>query len=556
MRTPVTPRSPTAGAKPARLRWCGAVLSMGLLMSMMTAGCGGGSGASADGTASPAPTAAPEFDVFSGDAACGAGGCSGDNGDGSGVGTGADGGDGAGGGLGAMRNVRVTVTKPDGTALGSALLVNNLVSLYPRRYAGPVVLEFADDGSGNGSYFDEALGTWVPLADHSLHVMVPVLSHHVSANVLTEVAYQWAQAHRAGAGLETVMAEANATVRDAFNQRLPAGWAIDDITDYAPAVSDTTTAGALPNTHAGRYAVVMAAQSLLARAFDSTLAAPALALIGQLGGDIADDGSLDASSAPLVAYDATLPQALGVALATAKSRWGVTAMPTVPPNILSLCVNPALYRPGAGWVLNYQVTDAAGAKTTETDTMTVTGLKPFQSIASALEIVRTVTTPDGMVTTASYIDPDISTGIVSYGSLATSAGGTELTVFATPSTDATILLDPPNDYSAVGVFGSSTVTQYDAAGTLVSGPTTTSFVYESALASVPESVATAGGLRANSCHYDLLDRLSGNLNKLRDDWVTTSGQGVVIKSIEYDASGAATRTRLLVDGFVNGQAVR
>ena len=385
--------------------------------------------------------------------------------------------------------------------------------------------------------------------------MVPVLTHHVSANVLTEVAYQWAQAHRGGAGLETVMADANARVRDAFNQRLPAGWTLGDITDYATAVSDGTADGSLANTHAGRYAVVMAAQALMAHAFDTTQAAPARALIGQLLADLQDDGSFNGSSSPTVGYDATLPQILGAALGSARHRWGGPSMPTVPSQFASLCVNPALYRPGAGWVLNYTATDAAGVVSAETDTMSVTGLKAFQGHASALEILRTVGTADATVTTASYIDPDISGGVVNFGSLATSVDGTELTVFATPYTDRTILLDPPDDVSAVGIFGDSTVSQFDAAGNLLAPPAARSFGYEMGLAQVPEQVSIGGGRSVGACHYTLYDRLAG-LVLQREDWVTTSGQGVLVKSIDYAPDRTVTRTRLLVDGFVNGEPVR
>lgn len=527
-----------------------------LSAALLVAGCGGGSGGGSDTTAA-IPAAAVEFEVVSGAGACLAGGCGGDNADGSGVGTGSDGGDGAGGGLGTMRNVRVTASKPDGSVLGSATLVDNLVSLYPRSYHGPFVLEFADDGSGTGSYFDEALAAWVPLAGHSLHVMVPVLTHHLSANLLTETAYRWAQAHRGGAGLETVMVQANTLVRDAFNQRLPAGWALDDITDYAVAVSDTTAANSIPDTHAGRYAVVMAAQALLAHAFDATLEAPALALADQLLADLEDDGSLNGSSSPRVAYDMTLPQVLGLSIAEAARRWGAPSMPAVPANIASLCVNPALYEPGASWVLNYQVSDGAGAVTTETDTMVVTGLKPFNGVASALEIVQTVAAPaTDATTTARYISPVLDGGVLEYGSLATTSGGTTLTVFDEPLLDATITLDPPADRSAVGVVGSATVSQFDAGGALVSGPASASFAHVAGLASAPEPVTTATGRTLDTCHYSLSDRLAAGQPKLRDDWVTASGQGVVVKSVEYRPDGSVLRTRLLVDGFVDGEPVR
>ncbi|MFM2067958.1 MAG: hypothetical protein RLZZ584_2867, partial [Pseudomonadota bacterium] len=145
--------------------------------------CGGGGGGGYGGP--PVVPVAVEFEVLAGGGACN-GDCGGDSGDGGGVGSGADGGDGAGGGLGQMRHVRVLVRKPDGTALGSAVLQGNLVSLYPRTYKGAFILEFVDDGSGTGEYYDEARKAWVSLGGQKLHVLVPSLTHHVSANPLTE----------------------------------------------------------------------------------------------------------------------------------------------------------------------------------------------------------------------------------------------------------------------------------------------------------------------------------------------------------------------------------
>ncbi len=273
-----------------------------------------------------------EFIVASGGAACGAGGCGGDSADGSGVGTGDGGSASAGPGLSAMRNVTVTVTKPDGKVLGSAALgADYLVSLYPRAYTGPFIVEFADDGSGRGEYFDESLRLWLPLGGQTLHVMVPSLSHHISANPMTEAAYQLAL-RRAGsaAGLTaSAMQGANAEMLAQLNARLPSGYQTTDITNYVVPISDLSGNGTLTDTWAGRYGAVMAALPIAGSLFDSTLATPAIAFTRQLVQDMRDDSLFNASatvSGP--AYDATVSSQLSAGLCTAVSIWGSPTLPS------------------------------------------------------------------------------------------------------------------------------------------------------------------------------------------------------------------------------------
>lgn len=278
-------------------------------------------------------TVQAEFTVVSGGAACGTGGCGGDSGDGSGVGTGDSGSASAGPGLSAMRNVRATVVKPNGQVLGSAEVgADFLVSLYPRAYTGPFIVEFADNGSGNGEYYDEALRQWLPLQGQRLRVMVPSLTHHISVNPMTEAAYQYAVQLAGGSQAAltvTAMQQANATMLAQLNAKLPTAYQTNDITNFVIPIADGSGSGTLTNTWAGRYGAVMAALPIAGTLFDSSLGAPAIAFARQLAADLRDD-SLFNASAPVTgaAYDSLVAAQLNAGLCTAVSIWGSPALPS------------------------------------------------------------------------------------------------------------------------------------------------------------------------------------------------------------------------------------
>jgi hypothetical protein len=282
------------------------------------AGCGGGGGGSAS---SAAPTA--HAFVISGAGACVTrNGCINDSfvfhystsGGGGGGGGGSGSGAGAGGGQSAMRNVTVTAYKPDGSELGHADLVDNVVSLYPGSYTGPFILKFADNGSGQGAYFDELINNWVNLNGASLHILVPTLSHHISANPLTEAAYQYALSlHGSEAALNaTNMAAANAAVLVEINRQLPrfpVDLRSDDITNYTTTIDNTSGPGTLDVTNkAGRYGAVLASMPIAASIFRNRVglppsSAPALTYGAQLAADMADNGQFDGSVRNLAYHD-------------------------------------------------------------------------------------------------------------------------------------------------------------------------------------------------------------------------------------------------------------
>lgn len=274
---------------------------------------------------------AVEFIVVSGGDACG-GNCGGDSGDGSGVGAGDGGSGSAGPGLSAMRNARATVYKPDGQLLGSAELSEDfLVSLYPRAYTGPFIVEFGDDGSGNGMYFDEAKRSWLALQGQKLHVMVPQLTHHISANPMTEAAYQWAlrQFGSQAALTQVAMQQANTLMLAQLNAKLPSAYQTTDVSNFMIPLSSTSGRGALTNTWAGRYGAVMAALPIAGTLFDSSLASPALSFARQLTEDIKDDGGFNASAAVAqAAYDSGVANALSAGICTAVSIWGSPSLPS------------------------------------------------------------------------------------------------------------------------------------------------------------------------------------------------------------------------------------
>ena len=282
-----------------------------------------------------------EFIVASAGGACGTGGCGGDSADGSGVGAGASGSASAGPGLSAMRNVRATVVKPNGQVLGAANVgTDYLVSLYPQTYSGPFIVEFAEISTGVGEYYDESLRQWLPLQGQKLRVMVPSLTHHISANPMTEAAYQYAvrQAGTQAALTATSMQQANALMLAQLNAKLPTAYQTNDVTNFVVPIDHNSGSGTLTNTWAGRYGAVVAALPIASTLFDSALSAPALAFTQQLTADMGDDSAFNASAAGTgAAYDSKIAYQLNVGLCTAVSIWG---SPTLPSQVVAQTAGP------------------------------------------------------------------------------------------------------------------------------------------------------------------------------------------------------------------------
>lgn len=518
------------------------LLGVLLAATLALAACGGGND---NGSGDPAPVV--EFEVIAGDGACGAGGCGGDSGDGSGVGGAADGGgDGAGGGLGVMRNVRVTARKPNGAVLGSALLQNNLVSLYARTYKDAFILEFADDGSGNGEYFDEAVKGWVKLDGQSLHVLVPQLKHHVSANPLTEAAYQWAlYKYGTESALNALrMAEANETVRQAFNSRVPQEYRVSDITNYAVAVGDTTVAGTLPNSHAGRFGTLLAAMPRAARLFLGSIPNPALAFLRQLVKDLRDDAIVNASSddAEQEAYDGSLSLLLAEAIQSARTDYANLAQPG-PTAVPNACFNPALFKLGTKWSLEYVETPVGASPVASSLLLEVTSeTATFEKYSSALEVKLS----DGVESVYTYFGSDLSAGIARYGNrIDANFDGTQLRFvnLIDPATTSRQFLLKVGESETLNETMFSTV--YNPDGSVFSptqtttSSTTTTFVGY-------ETVTVPAGTFKNACKYEINDG-SGTTTT----WITSSGQGIEVRSVEPNGTVTELKT-----GTVNGAAVK
>jgi hypothetical protein len=535
------------------------LLQAGMLALAVTlAACGGSD--SDNGT--PAPPAAVEFEVISGAGACGptgVDGCAADSAGGGGVGGdggGGDGsaGDGAGGGLGAMRNVRVTARKPDGTVLGTAVLANNLVSLYARTYKDAFILEFADDGTNTGAYYDEATLTWIPLNGQSLHILVPKLTHHVSANPLTEAAYQWAlYKYGTESALTAVrMTEANEVVRQAFNARVPASYQLSDITNYATAVSDTTVSNSLPNTHAGRFGTLLAAMPRAARTFLGSLPRPALSFMRQLVKDIRDDGIVNASGSDAEdeAYDGSLAQLLFDAILDARGDYGVTAQPA-PAEVPNVCFNPALFQKGTKWSLEFLDTFDSTPSSSTLDLEVTSDNAVFQKYGPALEVKQVFTDRSGSVTSFDYLGTDLSAGITSYGNQAAVdqlPGVTFVNVVNPASVSRQFLLKPGESDTVSRTITSS---YFNADGTLFTQiPPSTQTVTETTTFVGFETVTVPAGTFRNACKY--VTAGSGPNDIPTTTWITSSGQGVPVRN----DFGNGDFSELLPGSTVNGVAVK
>lgn len=536
-------------AAPARL--IERLLRMAMLaLAVSLAACGG----SDNGTDQPPPPPL-EFEVIAGDGACGGGGCGGDSADGSGVGGSADGGgDGAGGGLGAMRNVRVTARKPNGAVLGTAVLANNLVSLYARTYKDAFIVEFADDGSGNGDYYDEATKGWIRLNGQALHILVPKLTHHVSANPLTEAAYQWAlNKYGTESALNAVrMAEANEAVRQAFNARVPPAYQLSDITNYATAVSDATVANSLPNTHAGRFGTLLAAMPRAARTFLGSLPSPALAFTRQLVKDMRDDGVVNASGddAEAEAYDGRLTQMLFDAILDARAEYGVSAQPA-PAEVANVCFNPDLFKKGTKWTLEFLDAQFDSTPTASTLELEVTSDNAvFRGAGPRLEVKQVFTNANGSVTSFLYIGTDLSAGITSYGSkqavVGQVAGLTFENLVDPASVNRQFLLRPGESDTVTQTITSSYFNADGSPFTQIP-PITQTFTETTTFIGF-ETVTVPAGTFKNACRYVTFDQNE----TATTTWITSSGQGVPVRSEDNNGFTSV----LLPGSTVNGVPVK
>lgn len=524
-----------------------------LLAAAATLAACGGSG---DGEITPQQA---DFDIVSGADACGTVGCAADaggsGGDGGGAGGsgGGGGGDGGGGGLGEMRNVIVTARKPDGTVLDSAPLKDNLVSIYDRAYKGALILEFKDDGSGKGAYFDEGVQYWVPLGSTVLHVLVPRLTHHVSANPLAEAAYQLARQRHGATAVLTAdqMTSANNAVRDAFNLRVPAGFRTNDVTNYAVAVPNALFGAPLPNTVSGRYGTLLAALPRAALRFNPGLLSrkPAVVFMDQLVADILDDGVVNAS-APGDAYDVSLPELLFDALLDARSAYADGAQPLPTRPAANLCFNPALYGVGSKWELTYR--DMLGEGSDSSFSAEVTRQTTFLG-NTALEVA--ISSPIlNSVISRSYTDPDLASGIKTYGSIellpsVESVIASAQTVYNPPTLDTRFLLRPGE---SVTQSTSGQITFLDVAGQQVGAvqpiqqTVTVTFVGY-------ENITVVAGTFLNACKYETTDSQNGTVET---QWIISSGEGVPLKTTSVNLRQEFTDSdEELVGGTVNGRAI-
>jgi hypothetical protein len=285
-----------------------ASIVLSIMAAAVLSACGGGG--SGDGS-STASTSSTSFRMEGGGGACG-NGCGGNGGGGS-----AAGGVGGGGGMSMMRNVTVSVSRPDGTLLGSAALKDGLVSIFPNSELGPMIVTFTPD-KGKGEYFDEAKRDWVSLDDVILHVLMPKLNANFSANPFTEAAYRYALKQVKGDAKQldaSKMQAANDYIKDEFNTRLSDSFKITDITILPTFIDETKGLAALNANSAGRLGVVLSGMSFAAQSFSrNKLASPALAYMKQLVADIEDDDKINISVKPAeLAYDATLNATLQAA---------------------------------------------------------------------------------------------------------------------------------------------------------------------------------------------------------------------------------------------------
>lgn len=208
--------------------------------------------------------------------------------------------------LGAVSGPTVRLYEADGqTLLASAEVgADGRATLRFRRYLGPVVIEVA--GDSDAQYFDEGNGSVVRFPEGAkIRALSPSASGTIAVTALTELAYQGAMANNLLPLDEAKIQRVNEAIRAALAPE------ISSILTPATRFDAATTAGSLPDTEAGRYALRLAALARLG----ATQAAPALAVLEALIADL-QDGLIDGArsgapfSAPYVDFAATWQAAI------------------------------------------------------------------------------------------------------------------------------------------------------------------------------------------------------------------------------------------------------
>ena len=163
--------------------------------------------------------------------------------------------------------------------------------------SGPVIVEVV--GNGGSSYFDENLNTTAPFTSGALRTVLASVSGaalNVAVTPLTEIATR--QALQAAGGSESALTATqintanNAVVAQVFG----AGAAALDILQPPRLWDSSLSSGALANTAADRYALLLAALAGVGSG-----ATPALAVTNALATDLAD-GVLSGSGAADATY--------------------------------------------------------------------------------------------------------------------------------------------------------------------------------------------------------------------------------------------------------------
>lgn len=223
--------------------------------------------------------------------------------------------------LGVISNATLNIYKADGSSLlGTVdLAMAGQATVTFKDYFGPVVIEVA--GNENSKYFDEAKNGLVSFpAGEKLHAIAPVSSGTFAVTTLTELAYQGA--------ISNSYFPLDAFRVSQINERVRLGVIpeISDILAAPTAFTSSTTAGALANDNAGRYALKLAALAQLGKAD----ASPALAILKVLGKDLIDgdiDGK-DAANGSVSAPYSNFSTELKAKLTTAATSFGSADLKT------------------------------------------------------------------------------------------------------------------------------------------------------------------------------------------------------------------------------------
>lgn len=203
--------------------------------------------------------------------------------------------------LGFVKNVNITVSRLDGTAIGAPLSTTDQGKVTVTVPAGVEAVIITATGGAGAQYFEESANRYEDMPAGSTMHAIALVSHNkqtIAVTPLTELAYRLAQGTMGGVHKFSIL-QANDYIEAYFDidNILTPPHRIDELTDYRGLSIATMT-----EKNAAKYALFLSALSQYASTRTGSSTQASLKFMDEMAQDLGDDGLIN--KVPATAYDA------------------------------------------------------------------------------------------------------------------------------------------------------------------------------------------------------------------------------------------------------------